>query len=298
MFADAYHGIFRIFLTDSSDSSSLELLSGPSQNISLPHNSLQFLYPDPILSMSPKFYNDLDIDEHGNIYFTDTSYRHPRSENRQELLDGAPRGRLLKYSLESGRTEVLLCGLHFPNGVQINGNSVLVVESARFRVLALNLLSWNSTDTITDCGEHDIITGSVSVFLDNVPGFMDNIRPSLFWKEQQTKTFLIGIGTKASAPFSLLHLAYQSKLLRDIVGRIIPMHVIEHLVPRYGFVMSVNEEGKVQFSWQSTFGANAPDGISLISQAEFHPLTGDLWLGSHSNPFLGILSRQHQSISH
>ena len=53
---------------------------------------------DPMILYPPKFYNDLDISSDGRvIIFTDSSYKYTRSENRQEILDGAPRGRVFKY---------------------------------------------------------------------------------------------------------------------------------------------------------------------------------------------------------
>ena len=55
----------------------------------------------------------------GRVVFTDSSYKLTRSENRQELLDAAPRGRLLVFDQRRGRLSVVLCGMHFPNGVQI-----------------------------------------------------------------------------------------------------------------------------------------------------------------------------------
>ena len=47
------------------------------------------------------------------------SYKHVRTQNREELLDAAPRGRLLRYDVKSKTMTVLLCGLHFANGVQV-----------------------------------------------------------------------------------------------------------------------------------------------------------------------------------
>jgi sugar lactone lactonase YvrE len=64
------------------------------------------------------------------------------------VLDGAGRGRLLRWDPASGALETLLCGLHFPNGVQLlhqepgpegEGESLLVVESSRFRILKVDL---------------------------------------------------------------------------------------------------------------------------------------------------------------
>jgi sugar lactone lactonase YvrE len=81
---------------------------------------------DPTALLPPKFFNDLDIidrttqaGEERIVYFSDTSYKNTRSENRQEILDGSPRGRLFSFNIHRKELTVLACGLHFPNGVQI-----------------------------------------------------------------------------------------------------------------------------------------------------------------------------------
>ena len=98
--------------------------------------------------MPIKFFNDLDVIDEPNdktVIFTDSSYKNTRSENRQELIDGAPRGRVFQFKFSTKKLSVLLCGMHFPNGVQSipstnrrNYRYILVVELARFRILKLN----------------------------------------------------------------------------------------------------------------------------------------------------------------
>ena len=163
---------------------------------------------DPVVFLPPKFFNDLDLveipgsaswSEEGSlqkeipdgllIYFTDTSYKHARGQNRQEILDGAPRGRFFSYDTRNSELKVILCGLHFPNGVQVlNKNEILLVESTRFRILKVNVKNAEVPNTLLNsCAEDGSLASYlkgdkdslpiVSVFLDAVPGFMDNIRP-------------------------------------------------------------------------------------------------------------------------
>lgn len=281
------------------------------------------------------------------MIFTDTSYKNSRSENRQELIDGAPRGRVFQYSFSTKKLSVLLCGLHFPNGVQQIPSTnrrkyryVLVVELSRFRVLKLNydfliqshLAAAGKADTIDQkmldksatkwnmlqsCSEHGSLwsyldhqqhTSSyippggdpnhvVSVFLDSVTGVMDNIRINRYYDDTKNSdesnkiyresnvNLLIGAGTKSSQPFSFLWLAYQSNYLRYFIGKVVPMQNIEKLVPKYGLVFNVNIKGQILNTYQDPSGEFA----HLISEAQRHPITGDLWLGSHSNQFLSIL---------
>jgi hypothetical protein len=100
---------------------------------------------DPIVFLPPKFFNDLDIidrttraGEERIVYLSDTSYKNTRSENRREILDGAPRGRLFSFNVNRKQLTVLACGLHFPNGVQmLNDREIILAESTRFRFVLL-----------------------------------------------------------------------------------------------------------------------------------------------------------------
>ena len=290
-FADAYTGIYRIDLSSADEPLKITHLVSTSTPI---HHQQQQVDEHSLLT--PKFFNDLDIteDEH-DIYFTDTSYKNHRSQNRQEVLDGAPRGRLFHFNVQKKSLEVLLCGLHFPNGVQLRPGSkskeLLVVESARFRILRVKLDKLKGSELLTSCAEEGSLRQhlkssdpkAVELFMDEAPGFMDNIRLHV---DNKQVTYLVGVGAKSSKPFSLLHLAYRSITLRQVIGRLIPMKNIENLIPKYGLVLVVDDQGRLVDSYQDPTG-----GVSMVSEAMVHPSSGDLWLGSHSNPFIGIAAK-------
>lgn len=287
---DSYSGVYEINL----DMGTIEHIIDPNMPV------YPIIKSNTVIDLTPKFYNDLDISADGTVYVSDSSYKNTRSENRKEVLDGAPRGRLFSFKAKKYGGDGLLwtkvCGLHFPNGVQFiqNSNSLMVVESARFRVLKLNLnhqIFDNSNHTmLTSCNEngslHQYLQKSdvgISVLLDAAPGFMDNIR-----KGKSDNEYLIGVGAKSSKPFSLLYIAYQSNLLRNIIGRIISMRYIEYLVPKFGLVLVIDSRnGSVIKTYQDPSGK-----IASISEAQIHPKTGSLLLGSHSNSYLGILEKQ------
>ena len=233
---DAYHGLFQLDL----DSLSATHLVKPTTEIHISNAAES----DPSATLPPLFFNDLDVlsagtaDSDVSIVFSDSSYKHTRSENRREVLDGAPRGRLFKFSFSTGRLEVLLCGLHFPNGVQSYGGSeVLVAELARFRVLKVNTsslaLSRNGLSGSDSCGEngylHRALANSddsaldaydrfgVAIFSDSVPGIVDNIRLAGTDSDGR-RSYFFALGGKSTQPFSILWTAYQSILLREIIG--------------------------------------------------------------------------------
>ena len=147
----------------------------PSTTISSPSSSLSI---DPVVMLTPKFFNDFDITSNGKIIFTDSSYRNGRSENRVEILDGAPTGRVLMYDIYKKELTVIVCGLHFSNGVQLilndknyksdsdndNNNDdndndseeVIVNDLVRFRALRINISSpyLISGEALQSCDEY------------------------------------------------------------------------------------------------------------------------------------------------
>ncbi|CAM6000792.1 unnamed protein product [Sphagnum balticum] len=160
-FVDAYHGVFRVDITsDRPAARQIEHLVSPSMSISTP------LYTDPTAKLPPRFFNCFEVLPDGRVVFTDSSYKHARAANRIELIDGAPRGRLLEYNPMTHNLRAILCGLHLPNGVQLlpttystdlsrnteGIDSLMVVELTRFRVLRVHL-NMLSNDVQTLCRE-------------------------------------------------------------------------------------------------------------------------------------------------
>ena len=222
------------------------------------------------------------------------------------MLDGAPRGRLFSYSLHSNKLSLLLCGLHFPNGVQLlpDEESLLFVESGRFRVLKLHLKRFQShalystspsAFMFTSCAENGTLYDTLhspermdhiglEIFLESIPGYPDNIRIDKLTYDR----LYLGIAVKSAQPFSLLYYLFQGNLFRHIIGRLVPMKYIEKFFPKYGLVGVIGLDGSVQASLHDPKG-----NVILISEAQRHPLTGDIWLGSHAMPYLGVLKKEY-----
>lgn len=209
-----------------------------------------------------------------------------------------------------------MCGLHFPNGLQITKQGdILVAETTRFRIIKINISAvqdpapsddkelrrmrsqFNAIRHTTCHGRPEIPAFSsiddylfptddsfpteetgLSIFIDALPGAPDNIRENPI-----NHHITIGLGVKSTKPFSLLHFAYQHIGIRHLIGKLIPMRYLEHLVPKYGLVLVSKSDGTPVDSYHDPSGR-----ISMISEAQFHPVTGDLWMGSHSNEFIGV----------
>lgn len=303
---DAYHGLFEYSLA----SQTAKQLVSPEHHISTPEN----VAVDPMVTKTPLFYNDLDVLPSGDIVFTDSSTKYSRSENRPEILDGAGRGRLFRYIAQTGRLEVLLCGLHFPNGVQRLISSadneeeeIIFAELTRFRIIKVHVQRVTSAASgmLASCAEDggyasalrsgNYAETGLTVFSDSVPGLADNIRLDQYHhakyeadqslRATEAKSYyLVGLGSKSTQPFSLLWTALQLHWLRDVVGKLLPMKLVEKLIPRYGLVLVLDEQGR------SIRALHDPSGrIAFISVAVRHPISGDLWIGSHSESYVGIV---------
>ncbi|KAG4075038.1 hypothetical protein HA402_014437 [Bradysia odoriphaga] len=119
----------------------------------------------PIDGKLIKFADDLDIDKDGRIYFSDASTNVDPSLMILELL-GPPSGRLIQFDPKTRTSKVLIDNLHFANGVQLSRDEdfVMVAELVRSRVWRYFLK-----------GDRK---GQSEIFVDQLPGLPDNIRPN------------------------------------------------------------------------------------------------------------------------
>jgi len=111
------------------------------------------------------FADDLDISKDGRfVYFSDASSKWHYNEDHLDLIEHGGHGRLVRCDLQTRETTVLMRGLHFANGVTLGPDDeyVLVTETGGYRIHRY-WLKGPQRDT------HD-------VFVDNLPGFPDNIR--------------------------------------------------------------------------------------------------------------------------
>lgn len=110
------------------------------------------------------FGDDLDVARsNGVVYFSDASYKFGFGHHMEDILEHGPNGRLLAWDPATKSTRALIKDMHFANGVAVGPDEayVLVNETAEYRVLRYWLKGEKA-------GTHD-------VFIDNLPGFPDNI---------------------------------------------------------------------------------------------------------------------------
>ncbi len=196
------------------------------------------------------FTNDVEIAADGTIYFSDASYKFGQTQYMEDLIEHGAHGRLLAWHPDTKKTEMLLDGLHFANGVAVDPDQqfVLVNETGSYLVRKY----WIAGEKK---GQHEIL-------IDNLPGFPDGISSGtrgVFW---------IAI---ASPRNPLMDKLGPKPFLRTVVMRLPAFLRPKPL--RHAFVLGIDAEGKVVHNLQDPDGAFAP-----ITSVQEHD--GKLYFGS------------------
>lgn len=204
--------------------------------------------------------NDLDIAADGTIYFTDASIKFPLSVYKQDIIEHRPHGRLLSYDPVSKTTRVILKALHFANGVAISPDQtfVLVVETGEYRVHRVWL-----------AGEQK---GKSDVFIDNLPGFPDNITSN-----GKDKFWLAIITPRNRLLDALMPYPFLRKALVRLPGFLQPAP------QRHGFALGLDRDGRVVNNLQD------PSGQSFAQISSVLEHDGKLYFGSLGEDAIGRL---------
>lgn len=205
-----------------------------------------------------KFTDALDIGRDGTIYFTDASSKYSQAEYLYDLLESKPYGRFLSFNPVTGKVQVLLKNLYFANGVALSSQEdfVLVNETYRYRIIRYWLKGPRA-------GNHEI-------FMDNLPGFPDNISAN------RQGTFWLALFTVRNDIMDKIHpypflKAQMSKLPKTFWPKPLP----------YGFVLALDEKGRIIRS------LHEPTGKHLKEITSAREYGGFLYLGSLHNDRIG-----------
>ena len=205
-----------------------------------------------------RFTDDLDIARDGVIYFTDASSTFNQGEYLYDLLEARPYGRLMSHDPRKGTTRVLLRDLYFANGVALSKNEdfVLVNETYRYRVLRYWLRGPK--------------TGTREVFIDNLPGFPDNI------SSNRRGTFWLALFTVRNDIVDRLH---PSPFLKRQMSKL--PRFLWPKPAKYGLVLALDENGNV------TRSLHDPEGERLFIVTSAKEEGGYLYIGSLHNDRIG-----------
>lgn len=205
------------------------------------------------------FTNDVDVARDGRVYFTDSSDRFGYDRVMTDILEHGGRGRFMRYDPGAGVVEVLMENLQFANGVALSGDDdfVLICETGSYRVHRY----WLSGPR----------AGSGEVFLDNLPGFPDNVtrgEDGLFWV------------ALASPRNELLDALAPRPSIRRLLLRLPSW--MRPGPERYGHVLGVDDAGTLVHSLQDPTG-----DVAHVASAREHG--GRLYLGTYRDPALRVV---------
>lgn len=201
------------------------------------------------------FADDVDVAADGTVYFSDASHKFGIHEVMADITEHGGHGRLFKYEPLADEVTVLLDGLQFANGVAVGPGEryVLVNETGSYRVLRYWL-------TGARAGSHD-------VFIDNLPGFPDNVS---FNGED---TFWLAIYAPRNAALDFMA---DKPFLRKVAYRL--PAALQPAPARHAIALGLNPDGEVIHNLQDA-SADAYAPVTSVEQV------GDmLYLGSLSAP--------------
>ncbi|KAG8522353.1 Adipocyte plasma membrane-associated protein [Galemys pyrenaicus] len=259
----------------------------------------------PIEGRKMSLVNDLTVTQDGKkIYFTDSSSKWQRRDFLLLVMEGTDDGRdfckaralvalpgseltpgsvrelvvgfsrptvdgLLEYDTETKEVKVLLDQLRFPNGVQLSPaeDFVLVAETTMARIRRFYVSG--------------LMKGGADLFVENLPGFPDNIRPS------SSGGYWLGMSViRANPGFSMLDFLSERPFIKRMIFKLFSQETVMKFVPRYSLVLELSDSGAFRRSLHD------PDGQVVTYVSEVHEHDGYLYLGSFRAPFLCRLSLQ------
>ncbi|GLT44351.1 hypothetical protein SLA2020_182560 [Shorea laevis] len=211
-----------------------------------------------------RFTNDLDIDDEGNVYFTDSSNNYQRRNFMQLVFSAEDSGRVLKYDPSTKETTVLVRNVQFPNGISLSkdGSFFVFCEGIVGRLRKYWLK-----------GEK----AGTSEVLAILPGFPDNVRTNKdgdFWIAIHCRrtmyTHIMSIYPKFRAFMLRLPIPTKIQYLLQIGGK---LHAV---------VVKYSPEGKLLQILEDS------EGKVVKAVSEVEEKDGKLWMGSVLMPFVAV----------
>jgi ribose transport system permease protein len=204
--------------------------------------------------------DDLDITPDGKIYFSEATTRFDMADWILDGVEGRPNGRLVCYDPATGRTRTVVRDLVFPNGICAchDGESLLIAQTWLCRILRYYHSGPNK--------------GRLEVFMDNFPGYLDNINRS------SDGAYWVALNGMRSPAYDL---AMRMPTFRRRMMKRIPRD--EWLYPsmNHGCVVKVSEAGEVLESYWD------PGGEAHATITSMREHDGYLYVGGLENNRVG-----------
>jgi len=211
--------------------------------------------------------DDLDIADDGKIYFSDVTSQMSLADAAYLLVEGSADGVLLSYDPATGVTKVEMDGLRTGNGVAFGPGQeyIIVPETSGLQIKRLWLKGPKA--------------GQVDVFVDNLPGWPDNVTFN------GTNTFWVALAyPRHQALEALSSSPFQRKLMMRLPNALAWVPEFHNSMHResYGLFVGIDLDGNI------THFSDASSGeIGLLTSVLEHD--GYLYLGSLLSNYIGRL---------
>jgi sugar lactone lactonase YvrE len=211
-----------------------------------------------VAGQSLRLVDDLDIGKDGSIYFSDASARWSLAQYKMDVIEHRPSGRLFVYRPDHG-VELLLGGLYFANGVALSPDEsyVLVAETMSYRIRRIHLRGPRA--------------GQDDVFVDNLPGFPDNIT----WSPTR-RAFWIALPVPREQTIDALG---PWPFARKVLARL--PEVLQPAVKRHARAVAIDETGGIVAAVEDAAATSYSPLTSVIERE------GVLYLGSFVHSGVG-----------
>jgi sugar lactone lactonase YvrE len=185
----------------------------------------------------------------GKMYLSDASTRFAPKDwggtfeaSVLDILEQSSTGRILEYDPATKGTRVVAKGISFANGITLSQDeqSLFVNETGKYRVWKISVTAKN-LDVSSLAAQP---SAQASVFLDNLPGYPDNLMRGLDGK------IWLGLAKPRNPTVDALA---QKPWLRSLTLRL--PRVLWPIPKAYGHVMAFTEDGKVVSDLQDATGA-------------------------------------------
>ena len=216
------------------------------------------------------YLNDLAVASDGKIYFSQASTKFGKYDFVYETVEHRPSGSLWVYDPETGSVELLIDGMYFANGVALSPDEdfVLVSENTTYRILRYWL-------TGPQAGESD-------VFIDNMPGFPDNITSNgrnMFWL-----AFGGGPASRKTTD-GLLPYPFLTEVVMRVPQSLQPAPTLQ------GYILGLDLDGNVIYTLQDLAGDTYAPTTSVIEYER------KLYIGSLSMAGVGRIDIPAEALS-
>nr|XP_009670051.1 PREDICTED: adipocyte plasma membrane-associated protein-like isoform X1 [Struthio camelus australis] len=215
------------------------------------------------------------IDRDGNLIVADSYFGlfkvSPRTGEKTLLLSSEQEtnhlGRLLTYDPVTRTARTVLSGLYMANGITLSPHEdyILIAETSICRIIRYWVSGANA--------------GETEVFVDNLPGYPDNIRLS------DKGLYRVGISTARFPSFfsPFLDALGPYPFLKRFIAKVTPLSFYNIFLHKHGLFLEINDKGDIVESFHD------PDGSITWTVSDVFEHNGKMYLGNTELPFLVVL---------